>query len=1037
MAMAQNKVAGTVINDQGQPMVAVSVYIDGTTKGVSTDNDGKYAIDVQKGQTLVFSCLGYIDQKFVINKPETLDVKLQTDVQSLDELVVVGYGTSSKRYLTTAITKVDGSSVRGRIVSSVGDALKGKVAGARVYTTNNTPGADPTIMVRGGSSINGSNSPLILVDGVERGLAGLNPNDIESVEVLKDATSTAIYGSRGSNGVVLITTRIGNTEQKPVITFSATAAVQGPETLYDMMDGEGYIKYVRTAAQFYEPYVAKLSKDGYSVSSANSSKSVYSTRYLNAGETVPKGYKSMADPLDPSKTLIFEDNDWQKEMYKTTAWQNYNLSVDGGTSKTKYLASIGYIDDDGVALETGYRRLDTRIKLTSNISDRLRFRANADFSDSKNQYLPNQMNQVARGLSQAPVMKKYFDDGTPAYGYNKTSMSPLYYEYVNTRDRRYKRISVMGGLTWQIFDFLKADVQVSRFDQDMRLGVYENANYFSSDRSTYEGYSETKRDLLDSYLEYSDAFGKHSVDLMGGYSYRRSSDNAFNATATGRSTDKVVTLSSASTYSDEASSFSDAKMDGFFSRLNYDYAKKYFMTFTFRADGSSKFLKGHRWGYFPGAAASWIMSEENFMKEASAINFLKLRISYGQTGNNDVGIHDAIGTYGVSRYDGNVGMASSTMANEDLTWETTTQLDAGMDLQLFNGRIAFIGDYYRKVTSNLLFSKDLPNTSGFASVKTNIGKVLFYGFDIDLSTTNIKRHDFTWTSKFTYSFVRNKVLKLPSNGRDRNRIGGYTLADGTAFGGTAEGEPLYRIYGYKMDHIIQTDEEAANAYYDTGSKGYDPMTGISTPGRKFAGDYEWKNRIGSDKRNVNGKEVEQINSQDRFLLGYTVPHSTGGLDNTITFQDFTFDLYLDYAIGHSVLNSQKARLFLNTFEGNYAIHSDVSKCWTEVGDTNAKYARFVTSDELQSNNFRTSSVFCTRGDYLCIREVSLAYKLPLKITKLFHINGASVVLSGNNLYYFTAVEGVSPEVGTSSTYSSSYNNLPPTRRVSIGIKLTI
>ncbi len=1036
-AFAQSIVTGTVTDEASEPLAGVSVYIDGTRTGVSTDADGKYSINAGQGQVLIFSCLGYIEQRKPAPSSGSLDVELKAESLGLDELVVVGYGSSSRRYLTTSVAKVDGDIVRDNAVTSLGDALKGRVAGARIYTSNFSPGEDPEIFIRGGSSINGSNSPLIFVDGVERSMAGLNPNDIESIQILKDATSTAIYGSRGSNGVVLITTRQGNAEQRPRVTFSASAAVQQPETRYNLMGAEDYISYVRTAAQFYKPYAAKLDKDSYSVSSANSPSSVFSTRYLNDGESVPAGYKSMTDPIDPSHTLIFQDTDWQNHLFRTTLWQNYYVSVDGGTARTKYLASVGYTNDDGVTLSTGYKRLAARMNLTSEITRKLRFRGNIDFADTRNDYLPNQMNQIARGISQAPTMRLYFDDGTPSYGYNKTSMNPLYYDYVNERNSRYKRFSMSAGFTWDIVKGLKADIQASMFNQDRRLGIYENANYFTSARSVHEEYAETTRYLLDAYLEYTKSIKKHNLSIMGGWSYRKSDDNSFIAKAEGRSTDKVITLTSASTYTSESSDFLQAIMMGAFSRINYDYAKKYFLTMTFRADGSSKFLKGSRWGYFPGAALAWIMSEENFMKSAGSIDYLKWRVSYGQTGNNTVGIYDALGKYNTTRYDGNIGMVPSTMANATLAWETTTQLDAGVDMNLFGNRVMFTGDYFNKLTTNLLFNKDLPNTSGFSSVKTNIGKVRFYGFDLEVTTRNIVKKDVNWTSKFTYSYVRNRVVELPDNGRERNRIGGYTLADGTAFGGTAEGEPLYRFYGPVMDRILQTDEEAANAYYDNQSKGYNPLTGESVPGRKFAGDYEWKNRKGSSTIMVDGVEREQISKEDVFLLGYTVPHSTGGFSNTVTFKNFTFNLYLDFALGHSVYNTNKARFFLNTFEGNYAVHEDVKKCWTGYGDTKAKYARFVTSDELQSNNFRSSSVFCTKGDYLCLREISVSYQLPGKWVNKVGLSDVAVSLAGNNLYYLTAVEGVSPEVGTSTTYGSSYNNYPPVRRFTLGIKVTL
>lgn len=1035
VSYAQTSISGTVTDENGSPVIGVAVQIEGKPGGVITDMDGKYTINAGKGDVLVFSSLGYETAEIVVSTSSVVNASLKVETLGLDEVVVVGYGTQSRRFVTSAITKVDGDVMKNNPVTSVGDALKGRVAGARVYTNNFSPGEDPVIHIRGGSSINNSNDPLILVDGVERSMAGLNPNDIASIEVLKDAASTAIYGSRASNGIVLITTKEGVVGQKPQITFEATWSYQDITTRYDLMNAEEYLSVVRPAMQF-SPNRNLLWQDNYSASSANSATSVYSTRYLQPGETVPEGWKSMPDPLDPSKTLIFEDNDWQRQMYKPSLYQNYYVSLSGGTSRTRYMASLGYTDDNGVAIGTGYSRFAGRINLQSDITDKLKFRANVDYSDTNNDYMPNQMNQISRGLSQAPTMRLYFDDGTPAYGYNATSQSPLYYEWHTQRTSRYKRLSLVGGLSYQIFKDLKADLQMSLYNQDRRWGAFQKANYFSGSRPASENYSETTNKKIEFYLDYSKTIKDHTIAAMAGYSYYHVNQNGFGAAAEGASSDKIPTLTASPVKTDATSSLSEEVLIGYFARINYDYKKKYLLTATFRADGSSKFAPGHQWGYFPGVSVGWIMSEENFMKNVKPISYWKWRVSYGQTGNNAIGLWDARGQYATNKYNGNAGIYPSVMPNENLTWEVTDQLDAGIELALFDNRVMFTGDYFNKVTKNLLFSKNMPNTSGFSDVQTNIGKVRFWGFDIDITTRNIVRKNFTWETKFTWSYVRNKVLELPDNGRDRNRIGGITLADGTAFGGTAEGEPLYRYYGYKISHILQTPEEAANALYDNSSVGYDPLTGKSQKGQKFAGDYEWMNRPGSEKIVIDGEEREMISNQDQFLLGYTVPHSTGGLGNTIVFRNWTFNLYLDWALGHSILNDTEARYFINTFTSNTAISSKVKDCWTHVGDTDAKYAKFQTDGPLQSSNFRDSDVFNDRADYLCIREVSIAYNFPKRWVSKIGMQAASVVVSGNNLYYFTAVEGVSPEVGASSTYSSGYANYPPVMRLSLGLKVT-
>lgn len=1034
-ARAQNAYSGKVTDKAGNPVVSAGVFVEGGKNGVVTGMDGAYTISAENGDVLVFSSLGYVTEYVTAGKSSVIDVTLEEESLELDDVIVVGYGSSSRRYLTSAITKVDGDVMNNNPVTTLGDALKGRISGARVYTNDFTPGSDPVITIRGGSSINSSNSPLVLVDGVERPMGGLNPNDIASVEVLKDAASTAIYGSRASNGIVLITTKEGVIGQKPTITFEATWSYQDVETRYDFLNGEEYLYYTRSQLPF-SPVRDFLMSDNQSNSAMNTATSIYSTRYLQPGETVPAGYKTMKDPLDPSKTLIFEDNDWFRQLYKPSLYQNYYVSVNGGTAKTRYMASIGYTDDNGVALGTGFSRFSGRINLRSDITDKLKFRANVDYSDSQDEYLPNQKNQIARGLIQAPVMKLTFEDGTPTYGFNSTSQNPLYYDAMTSRHSRYKRLSITGGLTWQIFKALKADVQMSFYNQDRRYGSFQKANYFNGARPVSESYAENSRKKIEAYLNYSKSMKGHSFSIMGGYSYYNLKENDFSASAEGSSSDKVPTLTASPVKTGASSSLSEQVLIGFFGRFNYDYKKKYLLTATFRADASSKFVPGHQWGYFPGVSAAWIMSEENFMKRQNAVNYWKWRVSYGQTGNNAIGLWDARGRYGTIRYDGAAGIDPAVMPNESLTWEVTNQLDAGFEASFLNNRIIFSGDYFDKVTSNLLFDKKLPDTSGYTDVKTNIGKVRFWGFDLDITTKNIIRKNFRWESKFTWSFVRNKVLELPDNGRDRNRIGGITLADGTAIGGTAEGEPLYRFYGYKMSHILQTPEEAANALYDDKSAGYDPLTGISTPGKKFAGDYEWINRPGSATRIINGKEVEIIDSQDRFLLGYTVPHSTGGFGNTITWKSLTFNLYLDWALGHSIFDQTEATYMINTFTGNTTLSSKVKECWTGPGDTDAKYAKFQIMGNKQSANFRDSDVFTYKGDYLCIREVSIAYQFPEKWVSKIGMQNASVVVSGNNLYYFTEAKGISPEVGASSTYVDSYSNYPPIMRLSLGLKVT-
>lgn len=1021
-------ISGTVTDPQKEPLPGVTVVQKNTTKGTVTDLDGKFSLNVSKGATLAFSFVGYESREIVINDQNSLNVVLSTTTRGLDEVVVVGYGTQSRRTVTSAITKVDGEVLKNIPISTVGEGLKGKIAGARLYTTNNTPGADPVIRIRGGSSINKSNDPLILVDGIERAFSGINPNDIESIEVLKDAASTAIYGSRASNGVVLITTKKGSQSKAPRVTFDLTLAQQEAESLIDFMNAEDYINTVRPAVAV-GPKSHYNSQSGYSASSGNDASSIYTTRYLNPGETIPAGYKSMPDPLDASKTLIFQDNNFQDLIYRKALWQNYYVGIDGGTEAIRYAASIGYTDDFGVAIATGYTRFSSRANADVRISNKLSLSTGFDFSRTLSEEYDNQMNVIARGLSCPPTQRIYWDDGTPTPGYNATSPNPVWYDYTRDQSAKDNRLALLGKLNYQITDEFKANVDVSYYNHVSQSDYFEKAHQFNGLRPTKASFGELSRTKLDAYFAYVKSFNeKHTLSAMAGYSYQVYNKKTLSAAVSGASSDKVPTLSAGPTKTDADSGFEKEVLIGYFGRFTYDYLKKYMFTATFREDASSRFAKGNQWGFFPGASVGWMISEEPFMESLAVISNLKLRASLGQTGNNSIGLYDALGKYSTdTKYDGNAGIRSSSMPNQELSWETSTQLDAGFDLGLLKNRISLSADYFNKITDDLLFSKELPNTSGFSSVQTNIGKVRFRGFDLELSTQNIQKKDFKWESKLTWSYVKNKVLKLPDNGRDRNRIGGITLPDGTAFGGTAEGEPLYRYYGYMVESILETPEAAAAARYDDSAKGWSMTDKKSIKGRKSVGDYEWKDRSGDGK----------ISNLDQYELGVTVPHTTGGLNNSFSYKNFSLNVFVDWALGHSINDNAFMRYFMNTFANNYTLVNEVKKCWTEAGDK-TKYARFTANDPDDGNaNFsRTSNIFNYKGDYLCIREVSLQYNVSPKLISKWGIYGMTFTLSGNNLHYFSAVNGISPEVGASTTYNASYYNYPPIRRYAIGVKVT-
>lgn len=1032
--------SGTVVDEKGEALPGVTIAVKGTSRGIVTDLNGTFQLKINKGEILVFSYIGYDKQEITITDQKILNITMEPTAMGLDEVVVVGYGTQSKRTVTSAISKVEGTTLETTPINTVGEGLKGKIAGVRVYNDNNTPGAEATFLIRGGSSISQNNSPLILVDGIERTTAGINPNDIESIEVLKDAASSAIYGSRASNGVVLITTKKGQSGS-PRVTFEVSLANENVERMIEYLDATQSVAIMRDRWST-GPNPEKLYLDGYAYSSGNTNSSKYSTRYLKEGESIPNGWKSIADPLDPSKTLIFEDNDWAKTCFRNALWQNYYVGIDGGTDKLSYMGSIGYTKDSGVGVGTAFDRFNARTNVTAKIRKNLTFTSNIDYSQTNSEEYENQYQVITRGLMTPPTQRRFWVSdnewyGTPTPGPNASSPNPSFYAYFNDNNQRTNRLGLVGSLDWEILKGWHAVGTASLFTQNSNGDTFMKANPMNGTREATTNMTDEQRKKLEVYTSYAKTFAeKHSISVMAGYSYQKYLYKYVYAATTGHSSDKIPTLNGGSVFSDATSVKQEDVNIGYFGRLNYDYLKRYMLTLTFRQDGSSRFAKGHQWGFFPGLSVGWVMSDEPFMKNISFISNLKWRASYGQTGNNSVGYYDALGLYATTTsYDHNAAVVSSAMANSALKWETSTQLDLGLDLGLFNNRIILGADYFNKVTDNLITSKVLPNTSGYSSILTNLGKVRFRGFDAEITTRNIVKKHFTWESKFTITYVRNKVLKLPDNGRAKNRQGGYSvqMQDGSVleFGGIAEGEPLGRFYGYKKDFIITTPEQAANAHYDTSSKGWDWTTQQSLGvGKKTIGDYEWKD--------LNGDDI--INSNDMFLLGNTIPHTTGGFNNTFTYKGFTLNIYLDFALGHSISNGYLQRQMCNFMSGNTSLPAEILKCWNVGDDPNkAKYARFSgnDSDELNKNFRDNSDVFTQKADYLCIREISLQYALPQSVLSKIGLQGLVFTLAGNNLHYFTDVIGLSPEVGSSNTYTSSYNTYPPIRKFSIGCRITL
>lgn len=1063
-------VTGTVVDAQGNALIGVTVWVvEDTTVGTTTDMNGAYSITAKSNQNLGFSYIGYTDVKEAVARRSVINVTMAESATSMDEVVVVGYGTQSRRTLTTAISRIDGAELFDAPVSNVGDALKGKIPGLRVSTNNSTSGSAPRFMIRGGSSISMSNDPIVIVDGVLRDINDINPNDIESIEVLKDAASAGIYGARASNGVILVTTKKGNASKGPEIVFDAQVGWTQPGRTWDLMNAKEFLSFVRPALKDTRNGDIYLVGDN-AAGTGNGPVSKFTTRYLNPGEEVPAGWQWMADPLDPTKYLTFKDTDYQSQWYTNALWHKEYVGVNGGNDKLRYAASVSYLGDDGMVAMTSYDVFTMHGNTTFKISKRLEASTTFDLSRSvKNLPTNDYFTTIGRGLMMGPTTRNFDDEGNYITGgTNKNQQTAWFYENFYDREAVTTRMTGNFNLKWNICNGLTATAQYAIFNNNYRGSYYArgefegNPNYVSSTRSTTETRTETQRDSFTAFLNYKKTFNDvHTLNATAGYDYMKQRYWYLTSNATGSVSDKVPILDSGTSFSTSNKDEEQALLS-YFGRVNYDYANRYVASFTFRADGSSKFAPGNQWGYFPAGSVAWIVSEEPFWdKDKSKMNTFKVRASYGQTGNNGIGLYDTYGAFVSGLYAGQSTMLPSAMINSGMKWETTTQLDLGLDLGFFNDRLRVVMDYYNKRTDNMLFSITLPDTGSFSSVKANVGSARFYGFEVEIGSVNIQKPNFTWTTEFTYAFTKNEVLSLPDeykytdlNGNDAWRIGGYTLSEsGYRFGGTAVGEELGRIWGYKISHVIETQAQADAAYYDTQAHGHrrsDKLSDQDDPkykGRKDIGDYEWVNREGS-ARHADGRE--QIDGEDMFLLGNVVPHSTGGLNNTFKYKNITLNVYVDYAIGHSIYNYMKTRFFQNTLgNSNSNLDKMVYDCWTAPG-SDYKYARFFPNDaDFGNRNFSRASDFnVERADYLCLRDVSIYYDLPSKWTEKVGIKKVTVGFTGNTLCYLTGVSGgINPETGISnesdsSMYSSANNgsatgNLtPPARKFLFNVKVT-
>ena len=1017
-AFAQNKtITGLVVDGNGESIIGASVLVKGTTNGIITDIDGKFTLnDVPEAGVIQISYIGYKTQEISAKNKANLKVVLVEDNEMLDEVVVVGYGVQKKSDVTGAMIRVGSEELNSRPVANAFEAMQGKAAGVDIVS-NERPGEVGTINVRGVRSLSASNTPLYVVDGIplmsNSGIETLNPQDIESIDVLKDASATAIYGSRGANGVVLITTKMANKDDKVRVQFSAAFSIQQLEKKIDVLSPEEWITF-RTAYN-NSRYLAALGGKGATADDD------WDTRYALNGNRV--NYEYMNDPrwTQPGYgglRLI----DWQDEFYRLAPMQNYQLSVSNGRGNTQYRLSLGYIDQQGIAIESAYKRLNLRANVETKLYDRITLGVNMAPSmdwkdggrvDGKDQ----QANQV---LTMCPVAEPdagIYSGAEPyaSYLWSSTKISPIAYMEQVTNHIETARLNSSAFIRVNIIDGLRAEVK-GAYDFTSRQTRTFTPSSVIKNWTDGEGYHSSanridirsSKYLLQAVLNYDKKLGKHNIAAMAGYSMESSSGATTNLSAQQFPDNSLEVFNQ----SDEAIKVALATLStpnrllSYFGRAQYEYDNRYLLTASIRRDGSSRFGKNNRWGMFPAVSAAYRISNEKFWPEKFVVNQMKIRGSWGMNGNNSISTNAAIGLMGSSNYSigGSLtnGFAPSSIDNKELGWEKTHSWNVGLDLGFFDNRITLAADYYDKTTKDLLYQVSVPGTMGFTQAWGNIGSIKNKGFEIELTTQNLTGR-FKWTTSLNIAYNKNKVLSL---GEDNSTV--FIGWDKSNTQVLMVGQPLRAYYMYDAVGVYQYKEDLRK--YPTMS-----------------------NSIQGDVRYRDVNDDGKINDQDRTLVGKPDPDYTFGMTNTFKYKDFDLSVLLTGQTGGMIYSLLGRGMDRPGMGASINVLSRWKNMWVSEEQPGDGKTPGI-------NNSNTGSLYDTRWlystDFIKIKNVTLGYRIPIKNKKI--INYARVYISGENLLMWDKYEGgYSPEVnndGKNSDYD--YGSYPQARTITLGVNVT-
>ena len=1047
--VAQTKITGTVSDAKGKEVPGVTVSEKGSAVSVISDENGSYSITVTNSNgTLIFSSSGFSSREVAIQGRSSINITLEESISKLDEVIVVGYGSQSRKKLTTSVAKLDTRALENLVYTNVSAALQGNITGLQVQSVGGgQPGAASRIILRGGTSINNPNgaSPLYIVDGVIRPneLNDINSSSIESMQVLKDAASTAIYGSRGSNGVVIVTTKSGKPNSTR-ISYNVNGSVAKASRLLEYANAHDYIYYNRLGTQAAGVYnsalLGRLSQANASGTGNNLTTGTgFTTMYLTPANQhkLNEGWQSMPDPVDPTKTIIYDETNYQDLIYRDGITNDHYIDIAGGTDRASFYAGLGYIASQGTATISEYKRLSFNLNGSYKVKDNLNIFGRLQYSNRTMKTIASLANLFYRSASLPGTAKYTFEDGSIAPGQNSSIGNPDYYfkgQYAPQGNTAFETITISLGAKWNLFKDLAFEPLVSVNRDDNPVYSFQPAALLNgpgtliTTRNATSSIARNTQYQADGVLTYGHTFGsKHNVEAKAGFSHYYRENTSLSGTGQNAVTDLIPTLNASGTFTALSSSISTLIIESVFSRINYDYDGKYLLSLNARYDGASNLGENQKFGFFPGISAGWNVDREAFFKNLIPANLLqfKVRASYGINGNiSGLGDFQPDGSYTTTGlYGGSSAIRAGTIPNQNLKWEQSKTFDIGVDIGLFNNRMSVIFDYYNRRTDDLLATVDLPASSGFQNIFTNNGSLQNRGYEIELNFDILPaKSDFKWTASFNASHTTRKILKLPENGVPRNRQGGIYIFDPSTgtygyLGGLQEGGRIGDMYAYQQVGVYATDDEA--------SKGLPDMVPASTNRTKFGGDAIWADIDGDGS----------ITDKDRVYVGNPYPEWTGGFNNYLRYKGFGLNIRTDFTTGNTIYN-YPAIIANSQAQGDALPLQDyIDNMWKKQGDV-AKYSRYIFSDN-SGNIFRggttltSNSVYYEKGDFLALREVSLSYTLPESWVHKAHLQNVRINLSGHNLHYFTSFSGLNPEDG-----GMDNGHYPISRTFAVGINVT-